>query len=232
MARYDFGASLADFVVTPSDGLWGVAPGAVVTFWASADGDVQYTDLLDAGGSAISTVTADEQGFIPLFAGPDGIIGMWADAGSGTRAWIQGRSTASESGSEIGKILVAIKPTDTERASTTTLTADPHLTLDVVADAVYAVDCIGVWTGASGGFKASWSVPDSAGMVWTDNDGVGVTTPSGTVSFTGTTGTSFRGTLSTGETAGAITLLWAQASSNASATSLRAGCALTLTRIA
>jgi hypothetical protein len=232
MARYDFGASLADYVVEPSDGMWGVAAGATVTFWASADGDVQYTDLQDAGGSPISSVTADERGFIPLFAGPDGISGMWADAGGGFRAWIQGRSTAAESGSEFGKILVAIKPTDTNRASTTTLTADPHLTVDVVPDAVYDVECIGVWTGAAGGFKASWSVPTGSTMVWTDNDGVGVTTPTGTVSFTGTTGTSFKGTLSTSETAGAITLLWAQASSNASATSLRAGCALKLTRIA
>lgn len=231
MARYDFGASLADFVVTPSDGQWGVAPGAVVTFWASADGDVQYTDLLDAGGSAVTSVTADETGFIPQFAGPDGVIGMWADAGGGFRAWIQGRDTAAASGSEFGTILVEIKPDDTERDTTTTPTADPDLSIDTVPNAVYDVECVAVWTHEGGGFKASWSAPAGSTMVWTDNDGVGATSPSATVSFTGT-GTSFKGTLSTSETGGAFTLLWSQATSDPDATSLRAGCALKLTRIA
>lgn len=232
MARYDFGASLADYVVQPSDGLWGVAPSAVITFWTAADGGVQYTDLLDAGGATITQVTADAQGFIPAFSGPDGIGGMWADAGGGTRAWIQGRDTSAASGSEFGTILVAIKPADTPRDSTTTPEADPDLSIDVVANAVYDVECIGVWTGAAGGFRATWAVPDGATMVWTDNDGVGITTADGVVNFSGTTGTSFKGTLSTGETAGAITLLWSQSSINAVPTSLRAGCALKLTRIA
>jgi hypothetical protein len=88
MARATFGAGLADYVVQPSDGLWGVASNAVITFWNDADAGTQYTDLLDAASSPITQVVADEYGAIPQFQGPDGVLGMWADAGGGSRAWI------------------------------------------------------------------------------------------------------------------------------------------------
>ncbi|WP_435209542.1 SGNH/GDSL hydrolase family protein [Streptomyces sp. bgisy034] len=91
MARSTFGATLADYVVQPSDGLWGVAPGAVVTFWDDADAGSQYTDLLDASSTPVTQVTADEYGFIPEFQGPDAVTGMWADAGGSSRAWIGAR---------------------------------------------------------------------------------------------------------------------------------------------
>jgi hypothetical protein len=95
MARSTFGASLADYVVQPSDGLWAVAAGAVVTFWDDADGGTQYTDLLDASSTPTTQIVADEFGAIPEFSGPDGITGMWADAGGASRAWIEARSVTS-----------------------------------------------------------------------------------------------------------------------------------------
>jgi len=95
MARSTFGASLADFVVQPSDGLWAVAAGAIITFWDSDDGGSQYTDLLDASSTPVTQVTADEFGAIPEFSGPDGVTGMWADAGGANRAWIEARSVTS-----------------------------------------------------------------------------------------------------------------------------------------
>jgi lysophospholipase L1-like esterase len=91
VARSIFGASLADYVVQPSDGLWAVAPNAVVTFWNSADDGTQHTDLLNASGSPVTSITADEYGFLPEFRGPDGVTGMWADAGGSSRAWIEAR---------------------------------------------------------------------------------------------------------------------------------------------
>ncbi|MFR0351779.1 hypothetical protein [Streptomyces sediminimaris] len=99
MARSTFGATLADYVVQPSDGLWAVAPTATVTFWDAAEAGTQYTDLLDASSTPITTVTADEYGFIPEFQGPDSVTGMWADAGGSSRAWIQARGTGSGGGS-------------------------------------------------------------------------------------------------------------------------------------
>lgn len=89
--RYHFGQGAADFLVTPRDGLWGVAPGAVVTLWSAADGGVQYTDLLDAGGNPVTEVSADGQGMLPSFQGPDGVTLMWASAGGTSRVWLKAR---------------------------------------------------------------------------------------------------------------------------------------------
>lgn len=98
MARQSFGAGVADFAVRPSDGLWAVAAGATITFWDSADAGAQYTDLLDAGGGAISSVVADENGFLPRFSGPDAVTGMWADAGGSSRAWMDAHDIVSGGG--------------------------------------------------------------------------------------------------------------------------------------
>jgi hypothetical protein len=95
MARSTYGATLADYVVQPSDGLWAVAPNTVITFWDAWDGGAQYTDLLDADSVPITEVVADTQGFIPLFFGPDRVTGMWADAGGGSRAWMQAHTSSA-----------------------------------------------------------------------------------------------------------------------------------------
>jgi hypothetical protein len=95
MARYEFGHGIGDFVVRPSDGLWGVGAGVDVTFYDASTGGTQYTDLRDASSNPISNVTTDEQGALPTFFGPDGILGMWADAGGSSRAWIEAHSVTS-----------------------------------------------------------------------------------------------------------------------------------------
>ncbi|MGW1219457.1 right-handed parallel beta-helix repeat-containing protein [Streptomyces californicus] len=88
MARYGFGQGISDFLVAPSDGIWAVAKGTQVTFWSEQVEGTQYTDLLSAGGTPITSVTSDEYGRIPRFQGPNDVFGMWADAGGGTRAWL------------------------------------------------------------------------------------------------------------------------------------------------
>ncbi|MET9096252.1 right-handed parallel beta-helix repeat-containing protein [Streptomyces cyaneofuscatus] len=89
MARHEFGAGIADYVVAPADGLWRVAGGAVVTFWDASDAGTQYTDLQDASGTPMTSVRADDYGQLPRFLGPDGVTGMWADAGGTSRAWVE-----------------------------------------------------------------------------------------------------------------------------------------------
>lgn len=120
--RYQFGATLADYVVQPTDGLWGVAPGAVVTFWDSADGGSQHTDLLDQGGTPVPEITADSNGFIHSFSGPDGVTGMWADAGGDSRAWMAARNAGSGGGggyTSIQRIVAsATAPADVRAAAT------------------------------------------------------------------------------------------------------------------
>ncbi|MFG3660230.1 glycosyl hydrolase family 28-related protein [Streptomyces sp. NPDC047706] len=124
-----------------------------------------------------------------------------------------------------------VKEDDTPRASTVTTTADPELTLEVEPNAVYDVECVAVWSTGGGGFRATWLVPSGAAMVWTDNDSVGASSAATAVTFASGTGTTLKGTLVVGATAGPITLSWAQNASNAANTILRAGCSLKLTRI-
>ncbi|MFF3140396.1 hypothetical protein ACFVRU_01355 [Streptomyces sp. NPDC057927] len=126
---------------------------------------------------------------------------------------------------------MVIKSVDTSITSNATPASDPHLTMSVAAGATYDVECVGVWTNGGGGLRATWSAPSGSTMVWTDNDGVGVSTPTGVVSFTATTGTTFKGTLVV-TTSGSLTFQWAQSTSNATATTLKAGCSLKLTRTA
>ncbi|EST22764.1 hypothetical protein [Streptomyces niveus] len=98
MARYEFGAGVGDFVVRPSDGLWGVGAGVEVTFWdAAADGN-QYTDLLNTISEPIASVTSDEYGSLPRFYGPDGVTGMWASAGGTVRAYMDAHSITTIGG--------------------------------------------------------------------------------------------------------------------------------------
>lgn len=100
MARYEFGQGVADYVVTPSDGVWAVGAVTEVTLWADAVEGERYTDLLDAQGQPITSVTSDAYGGLPRFLGPEDIMGMWADAGGGRRAWMDAHSTTQCTGSQ------------------------------------------------------------------------------------------------------------------------------------
>ncbi|MFQ6851282.1 glycosyl hydrolase family 28-related protein [Streptomyces sp. 35M1] len=93
--RYEFGAGIGDYVVTPSDGLWAVGTGATITFYDAAEDGAQYTDLLDAAGLPITHIVADDYGALPRFQGPDDITGMWADAGGERRAFIEAHSVTT-----------------------------------------------------------------------------------------------------------------------------------------
>ncbi|MFC7846119.1 right-handed parallel beta-helix repeat-containing protein [Streptomyces sp. NPDC057382] len=150
--------------------------------------------------------------------------------GSVTDASTSPSTSPFDSGANI--IAPAIKPGDTGRASTIAPAADPDLTLPVEAGGIYDVECVAVWTTGGGGFRATWAAPAGATMAWTDNDGVGASTAGAVVTFASGTGTTFKGTLVVGATAGSLTLSWAQNTSNAAATTLKAGSALKLTRLA
>ncbi|NEA22592.1 hypothetical protein [Actinomadura bangladeshensis] len=116
MARHTFGQSLTDWTMdlgttTTSGGVTTapvIASGpAEITFWSAKSGGVQYTDLLNAAGTEVTTITSSDGsdglpvGTIPEFSGPDGIFSMWADAGVGTRF----RMVATDVGDNIADIL-------------------------------------------------------------------------------------------------------------------------------
>ncbi|MET8691735.1 hypothetical protein ABZV65_04215 [Streptomyces bauhiniae] len=130
-----------------------------------------------------------------------------------------------------GQVAGVVKTADTSATSTTTVTSDPHLSLAVAANAVYDVELVAVWSNGGGGMRISWAGPSGASMVWTDNDSVGAPLIGTQVTFNATTGTTIKGTLVTGSTAGTLAVQWAQNSSNAAATVLKAGCGLKVTRI-
>lgn len=132
----------------------------------------------------------------------------------------------------IGQFREVAKAALLNRASNITPTDDPDLTLSVVANAVYEVRCLAVWTNGGGGFRMAWNVPAAATMTWTDGGGSGMVLPTTNATFTASTGTEAVGRLVTGANAGACTLQWAQNTSNAGNTALQAGSFLSLRRVA
>lgn len=143
--------------------------------------------------------------------------------------------------------LAVMKPADTSRTSNTTLTADPDLTLAVAANALYRFWCFLDYEGAAlgtGDIKWQFTVPTSStlryhlvcwsplGAANTQNTmAAGGTANAGTINTGNLAGATMHGTLDTAGTAGSITLLWAQITSNATSTILHAQSAMVLDRI-
>lgn len=141
----------------------------------------------------------------------------------------------------------AVKSTGTARTLTTTLTADPDLTVPVTVGAVYDVELSLVYNGfttGSGDLKFVWSVPSGATFA---GGFLGIANPLGTtiapvtgtstqVSYGNGTGSTLwcmvSGTLFTSSSGGNLALTWAQNTSNATATTLMTGSKLSARRVA
>jgi hypothetical protein len=126
----------------------------------------------------------------------------------------------------------AIKTGATSRNTTTSPAADPDLAVSVEANSRYDVTAIVGWTNGGGGMRFDFTGPSGATMLWTDNDGSVASSIGTDLTFNVTVGTTLKGTLVTGGTAGTLTLRWAQNSSNAADTTLLAGCGLHVERVA
>lgn len=134
----------------------------------------------------------------------------------------------------------------TSRASTTTHEADPELVLSLIANTKYLITSGLIITGgdAAGDFSYSWAWTGTmsvirtgvgpaetiaSGAVGDGNFGYGLIdsgTPTGTINYVASSaGANAQPTawVEVGATAGDLTLRWAQASSNASNTSLNPG---------
>jgi hypothetical protein len=132
----------------------------------------------------------------------------------------------------------AVKSSPTSRASTTTLTADPHLVVSLEANAVYDLDIDLAYNGGTNGssdLKFGFTGPSGFTMsfgAWL------VSIPAGTASSGGTQGTTLTsgsvgtgtplaarvsGTVATTGTPGSLTLTWAQNTSSGTATTLTTG---------
>ncbi|MDT0611983.1 right-handed parallel beta-helix repeat-containing protein [Streptomyces lancefieldiae] len=86
MARNLFGGTAAD-VAENIDG--SRAPGAEGTVWnGPTEEATQITDLLDSSGIPMQVLTADSQGMVGPFYGPDNITLVYADFGAGRVAMV------------------------------------------------------------------------------------------------------------------------------------------------
>lgn len=147
--------------------------------------------------------------------------------------------------------LSAFKTGDTGRTSTTTLAADPHLTVTAVANAVYRIEGMLYFTGdPAGDFQFQISGPagfNTALSILTQNNNATATTGSLITDVQGTSGlgptvtcgciagaalvAAINGIVTTSGTSGAIFVNWAQGASNGTATTLKTNSHIFLTRI-
>jgi hypothetical protein len=145
--------------------------------------------------------------------------------------------------------VVAYKTGDTSRASTTTNSPDPDLTLPVVANANYFLEAFLFFEGsatASQGIKWTWIVPTGATMryhlICADTAGVafsgtGATFTGSSTGVSGSTGSgnlrglSMKGTLFVGSTAGNAQITWSPNVNEAAVVTLHAQSSVMLTRI-
>jgi len=133
--------------------------------------------------------------------------------------------------------LSIVKLADTSRASTTTLTADPELQLAVVANTTYTFDAELFYDAGAGQFNMFFAGPAGSTISWVPAgldpsvtaaaSGIIRTGRNGQVvgeAGAGTVVTAFpRGIITVAGTAGTVSVNWAQGTSSATATILKAG---------
>lgn len=146
---------------------------------------------------------------------------------------------------------VAYKTTGEAVTSSTTMQNDDELFVPVVASSVYLAELFLLYDAAAAGdIKIGWTAPSGASLAWTV---VGATTAettntsvstlnmqtrttSETASLGGSSSTGIGATaygrLTVSTTAGNLQFQWAQDTSNGTATNVRAGSVLKLTRLA
>jgi hypothetical protein len=83
MARFTFGATVADYVVKATSGGTLRLTDASLTFWDAETGGTRYTDLL-LEGAAVGSIEVGPGGQIPSFQGPDSVTDMWVEAHGST----------------------------------------------------------------------------------------------------------------------------------------------------
>lgn len=148
----------------------------------------------------------------------------------------------------------AAKSTDTARANTAAVTADPHLVVAVEASGIYSVELIGFVTGSQlGDIKGQFTGPGGAAgnfgvmgfstaMTTTTatailnqvgaNVGLATSVSSGNISLTQASMFIWKGLVTVAATPGNLTFLWAQnAIDAANATTLKAGSYLNAVKV-
>ncbi|WP_236241172.1 SGNH/GDSL hydrolase family protein [Streptomyces sp. CC228A] len=159
MARHRFGG-IADYVISRgTDDVATLEPGTVVTCWNASSGGTQYTDLTEVDGvTPIVTLTADTEGAVPEFMGPDGVRSLYLDAngGSGPRR----RSVATDIGEDLTDVESDITALQGSLLDKTTIAAKGDL---LVGTAAATAARVGV---ASDGMLLVADSLQAAGVRW------------------------------------------------------------------
>lgn len=181
--------------------------------------------------------------------GPQGIQGPTGATGpTGPQPPLGGQGTADTTALRSTDILLARKTADEPVTSSTALQDDDHLTLPVVAGAVYALDCfLDVEADPAADIVLGWSAPAGAVLSWTEtgisagNAGnigsikqsrLDVTASSAVGIVAAGSVVRPAGVLRVGGTAGSLRLRWAQSASSTTPTVLKADSWIRLMRIA
>jgi hypothetical protein len=168
--------------------------------------------------------------------------------------WVPGEVMASSDVNSYFVPQAVVKASTTARPSNTTITADPALTVTLAAGGLYEIRCMVYFAGgnAVGYLQWNWTTPGSGffsylatyaaqgGGVDAGYSNIVAGVQLGAASVVGPAWTSGTGTpwcvfmtgLANGGTGGALTFNWAQASSNATATSVLSNSYIVATRIA
>jgi hypothetical protein len=197
MSRAWFGGTSADWLVSSypfgSRTLLALQTGqTVLNLYSAATGGTPYTDLLDATGTPITSVTVTGHQ-VPPFQGPDAILGLWADKGDGSpRELLEAQDTAA--------VASAV-------ASATAAAATATATLPTGTPAAYKVpwrDASNVytWTAATAVVARAlgWKIADDYALdttgatthtaaqvqAWLDDAAAGTAYASGTIKCSGT----------------------------------------------
>ncbi len=135
MARRRFGADLTAVVwrtlsLSGVDGVLQLAAGqSGITVWTLQSGGTQVTDLLNAAGTAVTTLTADANGELD-FSGPattPETVALWLEAVPGSRQLI----TASDLGPQVQSLASSLAATAAQASTldTRTTTLETRSTL-------------------------------------------------------------------------------------------------------
>ena len=183
-------------------------------------------------------------------AGYTGNLTEWRNPSNTVVATVNQNGDFATTG--IGGQVFARKTADTSRASTTTATADPHLSVAMQANATYVIDGFIIYNaGTTGDMGMQFGVPAGAtgdwnAVGWGRGAGASVGTDGFTVRLNDNSITQNRtyggdttditahvkGIVITAGTAGNLTVDWAQAASDATATIFRTNSWLRIVRVA
>lgn len=84
MARESFGGATGDFLYRATGSRLLRLEAATMRLWDAETGGTRVTDLL-LDGAPVTEIPVGESGDIPTFEGPDGVVGLWAEAGGARR---------------------------------------------------------------------------------------------------------------------------------------------------